>query len=183
MAVIETGDAEEFDLHHGEEGGLTIPNVLLTNRCVRSCPYCFASKYMAAADAHTFLCWEDLIYIADLHMRSGERCMSLLGGEPTLHPEFIDFVLYLLHRALNVRVFTSGILSNDLLAELDLVLRGVPLDRVSFTCNLNDPSLSPASEVSRVQRFLAAFGERVSPGFNIYRDDFSLDFLLHYVNA
>jgi radical SAM protein with 4Fe4S-binding SPASM domain len=138
---------------------------------------------MGTGTEREFLSWEDLIYVADLHARCGERCFSVLGGEPTLHPEFLDFLLYLLQRGFSVRVFTSGVLADDLLAELEVTLRGISLDRLSFICNLNDPSLSPAAEVARVRRFLEALGDRVTPGFNIYHVDFSLDFLLHYANA
>ena len=40
-------------------------NVLLTKKCVRSCPYCFAKEEMSGVDEE-ILEWEDLIYIIDL---------------------------------------------------------------------------------------------------------------------
>jgi radical SAM protein with 4Fe4S-binding SPASM domain len=160
-----------------------VPNVLMTEQCVRSCPYCFAGKRMAHSDRDSFLSWEDLIYIADLHKIAGEKSVRLLGGEPTLHPQFVDMVLYLSARGFHVHVFTSGILSDSRLSELETALQDMPAERVSFTCNINDPQLSPPDEVSRVEQFLEVFGNRITPGFNIYHLEFALEFIFQYINA
>lgn len=157
-------------------------NVLVTERCVRSCPYCFAGARMADSGGD-YLGWEDLVYLADLHQLQGEKAFRLLGGEPTLHPQFTDIVAYLLARGFHVQVFTSGIMSDERLNEIDAALTDVPLDRAGFTVNLNDPALSPPAERARVERFLDRFGPRCTPGFNIYRLDFSLEFLLHDICA
>lgn len=158
-----------------------MPNVLLTQRCVRSCPYCFAKKQMADAAPDEVLSWENLVYLADFLERSGERRISLLGGEPMLHPDFDDVVVYLLARGFDVVVFTSGIAAPEALHRTHAALRGAA-DRVSFVCNLNEPRFSPPGEVAQVERFLDLFGPRVAPGFNIYRPDFDLGFLLDHVN-
>ena len=88
-------------------------NVLLTETCVRSCPYCFAKQYMSEADVKDALSWDNIIYIADLLKASGERHISLLGGEPLIHPEIADVIVYLNKRELDVTVFTSGIMPDD----------------------------------------------------------------------
>ncbi|NOZ37009.1 MAG: 4Fe-4S cluster-binding domain-containing protein, partial [Gammaproteobacteria bacterium] len=61
-----------------------MPNILLTQKCVRSCPYCFAKKHMANSVPDDILSWENFIYLADLFEKSGERKFPLLGGEPSL---------------------------------------------------------------------------------------------------
>ncbi|MBI4499774.1 MAG: radical SAM protein [Gemmatimonadetes bacterium] len=161
-----------------------MPNVLLTQACVRSCPYCFARKHMSASSPDDILAWEDLIYLADFFQMSGEQRFPILGGEPTLHPDFVEMMVYLLARDFHVNVFTSGIMSNRMLESAVAAFDGIPHDRLSFTCNLNDPGRTRTSlaEQESVKRFLAAFGERVVPGFNIYRTDFELDFLFRLIN-
>lgn len=159
-----------------------MPNVLLTQRCVRSCPYCFARKYLSESQLQQTISWEDLIYAADLQQMSGERSLSLLGGEPTLHPEFLDFVLYLVARGFHVTVFTSGIMSERLRKEMEAAFHNIPQGSVSFVCNLNDPAISPEPEQTQVNAFLHVFGPRVSPGFNIYRTDFRLEFIFDSIN-
>lgn len=140
---------------------------------------------MAEADGDSFLSWENLIYITDFLQSSGIRNVSLLGGEPTIHPECVDFILYLLERGFNLTVFTNGMLSSVRLEEFKIHLLDVPLDRLSLVCNLNDPVRTPASpdETGRVKEFLSVMGPWVTPGFNIYRLDFTLTFLFDYINS
>ena len=161
-----------------------MPNVLLTNHCVRSCPYCFAKRYMAEEKNDDFLTWENLIYIADFLQAAGEHHFSLLGGEPTLHPDFIDFVIYLLERNFHVRVFTSGIMADEKLKEAAFLFKDLPLERLSFICNINEPGKTRTSlaETESIKRFFRHFGPRIVPGFNIYRKDFELAFLFEYIN-
>ena len=161
-----------------------MPNILLTSLCNRSCPYCFAETEMTAATASRFLTWENLIYIVDFLEASNHRSVSLLGGEPTIHPNFVDFVLYLLERNFTVTVFTNGMLSAARLAQVKTYLADVSVDRLHFVCNLNDPVQTPASEkeTRRVHDFLSVTGPWTAPGFNIYRTDFSLEFLFDAIN-
>ncbi|MBF0345853.1 MAG: radical SAM protein [Nitrospirae bacterium] len=159
-----------------------MPNILLTQRCVRTCPYCFAKKHMSASQPDDMLSWENLIYIADLIENSGGRNISFLGGEPTLHPRFIDFAMYLIERNFNIMVFTSGIMSEKILHESIAVFANVPKERLSFVCNLNDPKQSPFAETEIVKCFLEQFGHRTCGGFNIYQNDFEMDFLFQYIS-
>jgi hypothetical protein len=139
---------------------------------------------MSESSPDDLLSWEDLIYLADLFHRAGERRISLLGGEPTLHPAFNDMVAYLLVRDFRVTVFTSGVMAERTLQDAATAFRNVAPDRLSFVCNLNDPAQtrSTLAEQESVKRFLSAFGDRTAPGFNIYRLDFSLDFLFDLIN-
>jgi len=128
--------------------------------------------------------WENLIYLADFLQGSGERHVSLLGGEPTLHPDFVDMVLYLVERRFNVTVFTSGIMSPARLDEVGRLLSKLSPERLTFVCNLNDPTQTPAlpEEAAKVHAFLSLMGPWSMPGFNIYRPDFSLGFLFELIN-
>jgi cyclic pyranopterin phosphate synthase len=157
-------------------------NILLTSKCVRECPYCFAGEEMASSPGG-YISWENIIYLADLLRASGESRVSLLGGEPTLHPEFLDILLYLIERGFDVTAFTCGIMSKTKLDDLARHVAALPHSRVTFVCNLNNPEQTgtPASETAKLHAFLAALGPWTMPGFNIYRPDFELDFLFDLV--
>ncbi len=159
-------------------------NVLLTQRCVRSCPYCFAKQHMAGVPEEDCLGWEDLIYITDFLEASGEKHVSLLGGEPALHPHFVDFIIYLLERGFAIRVFTTGIMPAETFDKAAGALANVTHERLGFTCNLNNPRQTPApfSDQESIRKFLRMFGKSVVPGFNLYRKDFELDFLFPMYN-
>ena len=136
---------------------------------------------MAAAPRQG-MSWENLVYILDFLGHSNENQVSYLGGEPTLHPEFVRFVRYALDRNFCVTVFTSGIVSKATLALMTGCLSGVPSEKLGFICNLNHPSLSSDAELASIHRFLDAFGRQTKPGYSIYQVDFDLDFMADYVD-
>jgi radical SAM protein with 4Fe4S-binding SPASM domain len=160
-----------------------MPNVLLTQKCVRSCPYCFAKKHMSDSEPKDILSWEDLIYLTDFLASAGEYRISLLGGEPTLHPDFIDMVLYLIQRNFQVLVFTCGIMSDQKHADAVKAFKTASQEKLSFVCNLNHPDQSSTSETQKIERFLRAFGPYVAVGYNIHETDFDIHFLFDYINS
>ena len=156
-------------------------NILLTEKCVRSCPYCFAKEYLKESKEN-LLGWEDLIYIADLLESSREMHLSLLGGEPTLHPDFIDFVCYLHQRKFHINVFTSGILSDRNLNAAKKYLLKIPVESLSFVCNYNHPKTSKVSETKQIEKFFQSFSKYISLSFNLYQKDFDFTFLVDAIN-
>lgn len=156
-------------------------NLLLTEVCVRSCPYCFAKTEMAGSPARDVLSWENLVYVADFFDISRERHLSLLGGEPTLHSDFTDIVLYLLRREFQVTVFTSGIVEEGPLGIMAEHLGGFQPQQLSFVCNINEPRHTPKAQTEKLHRFLSLLGHLTTPGFNIFEPDFQIDFLFELI--
>jgi radical SAM protein with 4Fe4S-binding SPASM domain len=137
---------------------------------------------MADSPPDDILSWENLIYIADLLETSGWKSLSLLGGEPFLHPYFVDFVLYLIERGLHVNVFTSGVMSERMFMEAADALSGIHPEKLSFVCNINNPKSTPFSELENIKRFLKHFSHLTTAGFNIHTHDFEMDFLFQFIN-
>ena len=156
-------------------------NVLITETCVRSCPYCFAKQYMEGTDVKDAMTWDNLIYITDLLTASGEHHISLLGGEPLIHPDIAEFIIYLNKRGLMVTVFTSGVMPEKKFDMFVEKLSTFPDLRVSFVVNVNEPKFCKSAELDRVRRFLHVFSQRASLSFNIYRLDFNMAFLASYI--
>jgi cyclic pyranopterin phosphate synthase len=138
---------------------------------------------MAGSEQDAVLSWDNAVYLADFLLASGERRVSLLGGEPSLHPDFVALTAYFAARGFNVTVFTSGILSSAKLAELKTQSAQLPPDRVQFVCNINNPEQTPegAKERERLEAFLTAMGRWTMPAFNIYRRDYDIGFLFDLV--
>ena len=156
-------------------------NILLTEKCVRACPYCFAKEYLKESKEN-LLSWENLIYIADLLESSNEKHLSLLGGEPTLHPNFIDFVLYLQQRKFHVNVFTSGIMSQKQLESAQKYLLKIPEESLAFVCNYNHPDSSTEAELKQINSFFKTFSKYISLSFNLYQKDFDFKFLVDAIH-
>ena len=156
-------------------------NVLLTETCVRSCPYCFAKQYMSDTDIKDSLSWDNLIYIADFLQSSGINHISLLGGEPLLHPQVAEFIQYLNQRGFMTTVFTSGIMPESRFDGFCRKITSIPNLNVSFVVNVNEPRFSPKGELDKVARFFSIFGPKCSLSFNIYRIDFDMGFTMDYI--
>lgn len=154
-----------------------MPNVLLTQKCVRSCPYCFADSYMAESGTG-FLTWSDYVYVLDFYERHQIGTVSMLGGEPSIHPQVVEMCDYALQRGFDVRMFTSGVMADKTRGRLRELWQRHDGGgrRFYFIVNLNHPSGTPASEARSQAAFLEDAGPRASISFNIYRPDFDLDF-------
>jgi len=85
--------------------------LLLTRSCSLHCAYCFATRALrgltsdslSLADLRRFVAFA---YTSDT---DHERIIFLAGGEPSLHPDFIEIVNFLLGEQFQVRVLTNGI--------------------------------------------------------------------------
>ncbi len=136
---------------------------------------------MAESSRETIIQWEDLIFIADLFELSQEKHLSLLGGEPSLHPDFVDFILYLVERRFHVSVFTSGIMSERKRKETVESLKPFSGEKINFICNLNHPDMSTDAETAAIEAFLSEFGTKTTLSFNIYQIPFQMEYLFDYI--
>ena len=153
-------------------------NILLTNRCVRSCPYCFAKQHLETAPPTDLLTLENLVYITDFLIAGGESSVSLLGGEPLLHPQCMAIAKYLTLRGLNVTIFTSGITSPSNLESIKEDLKYLSPRELNIVVNYNNPDNTAPAEIQRIDAFLEACAPFCSLGINIYRQGFSYDYVV-----
>lgn len=159
-------------------------NLLLISSGTPSRPSGLAGNETSGPTGGQLLSWENLIYVADFLRASGQWQVSLGGGEPTRHPQCVDFILYLLDRGFDVTLCTDGLLRPSRLEEFRYHLAGVPIERLHLVCNLHDPVQPPISphDIQRLHRFLAVMGPWTQGGFTIQRLDFNLDFLFETIS-
>ena len=113
----------------------------------------------------------------DFLERSEIEQLRLLGGEPTLHPEFPIFIKQALDRNFRVLVFSNGYMPKTALD----CLQKVPSDRVNVLVNLSSSeTFSPPS-----QRLIAVFQrltDRIIPGINIDSPAIQFDGLIELID-
>jgi len=155
-------------------------NIIITDCCNRACPYCFAQEKIRMSgdteQAHA-LADEDFNYCIDFLKSSNERALKLLGGEPTTHPHFVQFVEKALGQGLDVTVFTNGLWSPDVLGWVEVCAS----DKLHFLFNVNEPGLQPGDENRRQAQSLACAEKRGMIGFNLYRMDFDVRFVVNLI--
>ncbi|AWV04790.1 radical SAM protein [Burkholderia sp. JP2-270] len=104
----------------------------LTRRCNLTCKHCYISGGDARASEMDTGQFRSLLdELADM----GVWAVAFTGGEPTLHPSFVELVWHARQRGLLVGIATNGLtLSRELLGALptDDVIISVSLDNLHF---------------------------------------------------
>jgi hypothetical protein len=161
-------------------------NLIINETCNRACPYCFARSKLSTSGALARQSGRDISlehfekYLEFLG-RSSEPQLKILGGEPTLHPEFLQFLRIAHERELETLVFSNGLWPK----EVHDGLSEIPLNqwKIRFLFNVNEPHLQSPSQLAYVQENMKIAGAQGACGFNIYRDDFDLQFIPGLIDA
>ena len=150
-------------------------NLTISAVCNQRCPYCFTSDHMGGSGSGgDFLEAADFDARLDFLDRSDIDQARLLGGEPTLHPQFPALIKRARARGKKIVVFTNGLMPEASLA----CLERLPATECTVLVNVNEPADAGEGTFERQRAAIRRLGERAFPGFNIYRPDFQPDFLL-----
>lgn len=146
-------------------------NIAITNYCNLQCPYCFANHFIKDEDKENITI-EQLNKILEFLARS-EQCgrIGLIGGEPTLHPQFADILQiasdFSVAHNTNCTFFTNGILLGDYLREMN--------GRCGCLINVNHPEVIGDYKWAQLEKSLKRAKvlnklERINIGINLYHD-------------
>src|SRR5579875_1863630 len=87
-------------------GRLASVDVYITSLCNRHCTYCFLPQEFFSSGTRMSL--DGFAGVVTWSLREGVSEITLLGGEPSLHPQFGDMVSHAAAHGLAVRVVTVG---------------------------------------------------------------------------
>jgi len=88
------------------DGNLASVDVYITSQCNRRCTYCFLPADFFASG--TRMSVESFSGVVSWGQQNDVTEITLLGGEPSLHPAFVEMVNLATNRQLKVRVVTNG---------------------------------------------------------------------------
>lgn len=153
-------------------------NLAISTVCNLSCPYCFTGDHLGETNGtEHYVNLEAFSQQLDYLERSGIDEVRLLGGEPTLHPQFPKLVAMARERKLKIRLFSNGVMKEQSLACLEIL----PDDQCFVMMNVNAPAINPPQVIKRQKETLKRLGQKASLGFNIFRPDYDFDFLLNLI--
>lgn len=78
----------------------------ITNRCMQKCVHCSSGASCKGYDEISFI---DIKKLVDDTIPMGLSRVTLSGGEPFLHPEFMAIIQYLYCKKITVSVYTCGV--------------------------------------------------------------------------
>ena len=150
-------------------------NVILTNVCNLSCPYCFAGA-LRSLD-RKFISRETFDRAAAFLLKSHSNEIGLIGGEPTLHPEFGDILRKSADLFGRVFVYTNGVYLEHFFPD---ALR----DNICYLVNVNSSQVIGKKYFYRIEHMLdtAAQSDMIAQfalGVNVYEPDQNFDDVLH----
>ena len=155
-----------------------MPNIMLTEVCNLRCPYCFANEFVNKNPNHITL--ENFKKALDfIATDPNNRVVGLIGGEPTIHPQFKEILKTIIEdpRFDRATVYTNGIAVDKYWNELSH-------RKFGFLINCNSPKDIGQANFDKMVKnidemiFDKYMGERVSLGINIYKPDFDFGYIL-----
>ena len=150
-------------------------NVILTNVCNLSCPYCFAGDIcMKKAE---YITQETFEHIVRFLKNSHSHEIGLIGGEPTLHPKFEDILSQSSQLFQRVFIYTNGIC-------LEKFFPDALKKNICYLVNVNHSSVIGKERFERLEHMLdkaAAFDMigQFSLGVNVYEENQDFDEVLY----
>lgn len=153
-------------------------NIMLTDVCNLNCPYCFANEFVNKD--RNEISEENFEKAVDFIVGDGShRSVGLIGGEPTVHPHFRDFMRRLIfdERVEGIVVFTNGIRMANFWDELCH-------PKTHLLINCNPPKNIGSENFKQLYDNLNIIIEqkmcrdRITLGINMYEPDFSYDYIL-----
>lgn len=153
-------------------------NISLTATCNRACSFCFAGDAMEAQGAGGKFMPLDRVHAAlDFLVRSQISQARLLGGEPTLHPQFDRIVDDVLGRGLTLLVFSGGLIPERALRKLETL----PPPVLNVLVNVISPATGKPHEVAQQAGVFRRLGRRAMLGITIDAPGVDLGFLLDLI--
>ena len=149
-------------------------NIVVNSSCNLSCNYCFAKEILSNND---FISLDNIDYIADFLKHSERKIISLMGGEPTLHPQIIPII-----EKLRAKGFTVSLKSNGLWDfKIREYLSGLAENEIFVLLNLNPPSTYSQKELEILNSNLYHIkNQQLVLSINIDKTDFEYEYILNY---
>ncbi len=150
-----------------------MPNIMLTYRCNLKCPYCFANEFVNTSATDMTL--DNFDSAVDFITAQGPTRLGLIGGEPTLHPNFDEILLRLIN---NPYITETTIYTNGLL--LDKYAKLIVHPKFRLLINWNSPNdigqINFERTCNNVDELILEYRmkDRINIGINLY--DVKMDY-------
>ena len=161
--------------------GDKMANIMLNNYCNLNCSYCFAEM----DDTLTDISMEDFKEAVDFCLTDPDcNHVGLIGGEPTLHPNFSEILNFLGNNPIinDVILFTNGI---TLDRYIDFLSKNDKFD-ILINCNsANDIGIENFNMLSDNIKRIREYNlfERTALGINLYTTEIDYSFIFELLES
>ena len=121
---------------------MKIGTILLTTRCNMCCSHCGRDSGPLGIDITT----ENFIKYLDYLKKDGVGEICLTGGEPTLHPNIIDFIKLVMDANISIQIITNGKLKEVAFALCEIATKN--LGKITLWLSLDEYHEPISSEIT-----------------------------------
>lgn len=145
------------------------PNLLITNYCNQSCPFCFASREMSSPTLDKEMSMGDYKKLIIKLKRGGlTGGIKLLGGEPTLHSKLFEMLDIAGLNKLFIQIFTNGVIGKERMEKLSSYGK-----KIGYTFNVMTPGFQMNEKLrTEVTKNMARLGEKSEITLSITLDPY-----------
>lgn len=159
-----------------------MPNIMINSYCNLKCPYCFADNEITDCSTKN-MSVEDFKKIIKWHKDNGIEIIRLIGGEPTLHPNFPEFLNEVLKDDFlqGVHIFSNMTFGENVKNSL---INFSFEKRLSFLPNFNEENVI-GEKYELVKKNIRNFGQLGTIeclGVNIYKNDYDFTEIINLAN-
>ena len=153
---------------------------MLTYRCNLNCSYCFANEFVNKDN--TDISFENFTKAIEFLTNESNVKIGLIGGEPTIHPKFLEILesLIINQKIDQVTIYTNGI-------ELSNFINTISNPKVKLLVNLNNIKSIGEYNYNKIISnldeliFNQNMKNRVNLGINLYDNDMDFEYILNVV--
>lgn len=139
-------------------------NLLITTVCNRKCRFCFAQMRLdGTRKSSPYMSLDRIDTVMNMLEKDGQRQLRLLGGEPTLHPEFPAIIDRAVERNFNLLIFSNGMMPEQAVQALEKL----PEEQVGILCNISPQADDHPRLLQRRDEVMARLGPRMVPGVTL----------------
>lgn len=153
-----------------------MPNIMLTYRCNLSCEYCFANEFVN--EDNIDISYENYMKAKEFILSSGNIHIGLIGGEPTIYPDF-EKVLDDLGkdtRVAAVTIYTNGLEIGKYIDDLDNEKFNV-LVNCNGEVNIGKRYHELEKNVQLLYKLTNA-KKRITLGVNLYSNELDFNYII-----
>lgn len=157
----------------------SVANLMLTKQCNLHCPYCFANEFVNKDSE--LMSFDSFRKALQFLSTNPDEKIGLIGGEPTLHPEFKKMLAYLIDSPFRfVSIFTNGI-------KLEPYFNELRDSKFHILINVNEPEKVGTERYNNIVRQIDIMvnqlymKKQVSIGINLYKEDMDYGFFLKLI--
>lgn len=145
-------------------------NFIITTDCNKGCPYCFAAQHRKEHQ-HQYM---DLDLIKKFLDKTERKHIKLLGGEPTLHPQFQEILEELKKREKTVTLISNFLFNDDVKDVIIDYAHNVDMTFLINSTNLDqhDRIKQFSKNYNEIYRYLYKYDkeENLSCGYTLEND-------------